>query len=296
MKYVVCDIGGSSIKYALSTEDGKFLDQGKTPAPGSLKELYEALADIYKKYEDVSGVAISLPGAVDPERGYTYTSGALNYYNDTEFVKGLSAYIPVPITIGNDAKCAANAEVGYGALKDVDDGFVIVLGTGIGGCLVKDHKVVTGKHFASGEVSNVIVNPEEPKDYENSLWYMQNGISGLLKRAQQALNTKKQMSGEEIFSLANNGNEKALQAIDRFARDVAVQLMNINTIIDVERFAIGGGISAQPLLLELINKNYDDIYDYYKLYNTPCARPEIVPCQFRNDANLLGALYQHLTK
>ena len=54
---------------------------------------------------------------------------------------------PTNITIGNDAKCAANAEIGFGSLQDIQDGAVVILGTGIGGCLIKDHKVHTGRHF-----------------------------------------------------------------------------------------------------------------------------------------------------
>ena len=293
-KYVVCDIGGSSIKYGLLDEEHHFLDKGKIDTPKSLGELYQALTSIYQHYEDVAGVALSMPGAIDPERGYTYTSGALGYYNNTEFVKELSAYIPVPITIGNDAKCAANAEVGYGALKDVDDAYVIVLGTGIGGCLVMNHKVVPGKHFASGEVSNLITDYHDPKNMKE-LWAMRCGIYGLLKHVQEALCEEVELSGIEIFDRANNGDEKVIAGIDAFAREVAIQIININTIVDLERVAIGGGISVQPLLLELIQKNYDDIYSYYQQYAFPCAKVELVTCQFNNDANLIGALYQHLT-
>lgn len=292
-KYVVCDIGGSSIKYGLMDEEGHFIDKGKIVTPKSLGELYQVLTSIYQHYDDVAGVAISMPGAIDPERGYTYTSGALGYYNNTEFVKELSAYIPVPITIGNDAKCAANAEVGYGALKDVDDAYVIVLGTGIGGCLVMNHKVVPGKHFASGEVSGLLTDYHHPKNVKD-VWATRCGIQGLLEHVQEALGEEIQLSGIEIFERANHGDEKVIAGIDAFAREVAIQIININTIVDLERVAIGGGISVQPLLLQLIQKNYDDIYHYYQQYAFPWAKVEIVNCQFNNDANLIGALYQHL--
>ncbi|WP_318532656.1 ROK family protein [Faecalibacillus intestinalis] len=62
---------------------------------------------------------------------------------------------PTNITIGNDAKCAANAEIGYGNLQDILDGAVVILGTGIGGCLIKNHQVHTGCHFSAGEFSFV---------------------------------------------------------------------------------------------------------------------------------------------
>jgi len=124
---------------------------------------------------------------------------------------------------------------------------------------------------------------------------MRCGIYGLLKHVQEALGEEVELSGIEIFDRANNGDEKVIAGIDAFAREVAIQIININTIVDLERVAIGGGISVQPLLLELIQKNYDDIYSYYQQYAFPCAKVELVTCQFNNDANLIGALYQHLT-
>lgn len=99
------------------------------------------------------------------------------------------------------------------------------------------------------------------------------------------------MSGKEIFELANQGNEKVIKGIDQFSLEVATQIFNVHIIFDCEKVAIGGGISAQPLLIEFIQKNLDAIYDNlgFDVY-----KPEIVPCHFRNDANLIGALYQHL--
>ena len=116
-------------------------------------------------------------------------------------------------------------------------------------------------------------------------------ISGLLQRVQEALETDKEYTGIEIFEMANKDNEKVIAGIDAFAKEVATQIFNVHIIFDCEKVAIGGGISAQPLLIELINKNMNEIFDnlHFDVYH-----PEIVPCKFRNDANLIGALYQHI--
>lgn len=92
-------------------------------------------------------MALSMPGIIDPERGYQYTGGALRYIDKLETVEVLKKRCPTNITIGNDAKCAANAEIGFGNLQDIQDGAVVILGTGIGGCLIKDHKVHTENIF-----------------------------------------------------------------------------------------------------------------------------------------------------
>ena len=216
--------------------------------------------------------------------------GALRYIDKLETVEVLKKRCPTNITIGNDAKCAANAEIGFGNLQDIQDGAVVILGTGIGGCLIKDHKVHTGKHFSAGEFSFIKTNNLDPISW-NHAWSTRNGISGLLQRVQEALETDKEYTGIEIFEMANKGNEKVIKGIDAFAKEVATQIFNVHIIFDCEKVAIGGGISAQPLLIELINKNLDEIYEHlgFDVYH-----PEIVACKFRNDANLIGALYQHI--
>lgn len=290
-KYLTFDVGGSAIKFALIQEDLTIIEKDDVPTPmTTLEDFVETIGKIYDKYADqISGIAMSLPGIIDPDKGFNYTGGALGYISNLNTVEVLKERCPVNITIGNDAKCAANAEVGFGNLQDVDDAAVVILGTGIGGCLIKDHKVIIGKHFSAGEFSGVKTNILKT-DESGWTWSSRNGIKGLLRRVQEELETDQTYTGREIFAMANEGNEKVITAIDRFAKDCCIQIFNIHIIFDCEKVAIGGGISAQPLLLELINKNWDQIFSKVGyLY-----KPEIVVCKFRNDANLIGALYQHL--
>lgn len=290
--YLTFDVGGSAIKYALIQEDLTMIDKSSVPTPmDTLEHFIETIGEIYDRYaSQISGIAMSMPGIIDPQKGYSYTGGALRYIDKLETVKVLQKRCPINMTIGNDAKCAANAEIGFGSLKDIQDGAVVILGTGIGGCLIKNHQVHIGRHFSAGEFSFIKTNCLDPISW-NYAWSERNGITGLLKRVQKELETDKQMSGKEIFELANQGDEKVISAIDQFSLEVATQIFNVHIIFDCEKVAIGGGISAQPLLIKLIQKNLDNIYDGlgFDVY-----KPEIVPCHFRNDANLIGALYQHL--
>ena len=151
--YLTLDVGGSAIKYALMQEDLTILEKSSVPTPmDTLENFIETIGKIYDQFQDqINGMALSMPGIIDPERGYQYTGGALRYIDKLETVEVLKKRCPTNITIGNDAKCAANAEIGFGNLQDIQDGAVVILGTGIGGCLIKDHKVHTGKHFSAGE-------------------------------------------------------------------------------------------------------------------------------------------------
>ena len=291
-KYLVLDVGGSAIKYALIQKDLNIIEKSSIPTPmDSIDSFIETIGKIYDQYkEDIKGIAMSMPGIIDPDKGYQYTGGALRYIDKLDTVGVLKKRCPTNISIGNDAKCAANAELGYGVLKGVSDGAVVIFGTGIGGCLIKDGKVHTGKHFSAGEFSFVKTNVHDVLS-NRYVWATRTGIYGLLKRVQEELNTNEKYSGIEIFEMANNGNKDVINAIDKFCFEVATQIFNVHVIFDCEKVAIGGGISSQPLLIELIDKNLKEI-----IINTgfDLFIPEIVKCKFENDANLLGALYQHL--
>ena len=126
------------------------------------------------------------------------------------------------------------------------------------------------------------------------VWAATNGIPGLLKAVQESVGTKEQYNGKEIFEMANSGDKKVLAGLDKFCNRLAVQIYKLQALFDPEKIAIGGGISAQPLLLELVEKHIEEMYQTGLKANSPIARPVVVPCQYRNDANLLGAFYQHL--
>lgn len=289
MNLLVLDIGGSSIKIAVMDENRNIITRDKVTTPmEGMEALFTCLDNIWNRYgNQVEGLTISMPGVIDSEHGYAYTGGALRYLEKRPFAHELSERYHVPVWIGNDAKCAAIAEVGYGALQGVEDAIVVILGTGIGGCLIKDGKVHNGKHFSSGEVSSLHLDVHHPIG-ETCNWWRISGILGLREIAQRYLETDEEINGEAFFQYVNEGNEKAIAALKEYATSLAMALFNIQAIYDGETIAIGGGISAQPKLIEAIQTAFIKIAE-----NEPVYVPEIVPCAFRNDANLIGAYYQY---
>jgi predicted NBD/HSP70 family sugar kinase len=156
---------------------------------------------------------------------------------------------------------------------------------------VVDGKVHVGKTFASGEFSSIRTNGDDGNDF-SGIWAVRNGIRGLLTSVQNALNTDDLLTGHEIFEMANNGHELVLKGLDEFCNRLAIQIYNLQTFFDPQVIAIGGGISAQPLLFELTEKHIEDMYQKALKANSPINRPNIKVCVFKNDANLIGALYQ----
>lgn len=292
-QYLVLDVGGSSIKVALMDETGAFLEKHQMPTPLDGKQhYYEVLNTIITPYLDkVKGLAFSAPGIIDSETGFAYTGGALQFIENLDIKGELEAMFYLPVTIGNDAKCAAMAEVGYGNLMDVDDAIALILGTGIGGAIIKDKKIHQGKHFSAGEFSFILSNYKNPAELRDSFAIISGTIG--LKASVAAASGKQDLNGKEIFQLANAGDEAVTAGIRQYCKNLAVHIYNLQTVYDPERFVIGGGISAQPLLFTLLKEELNNIYDAIPY---PIPRADITACRFGNDANLLGALFIHLSQ
>ena len=288
MSILSVDIGGTFIKYALMSRNGNIISRGKIATPKEGRdELVETIGRLFDEMPDVEGIAICMPGIIDPENGYCVTGGALRYNDDFYFRHVLYERCPVRIVIENDAKCAAMAEAGMGALKGVNDGLVLIFGTMIGGGIIHDRKLLRGKHFSAGEVSYILPHAEQKASYEN-VWGNRNGTPRLCRLyAEKKGLDPSEVDGLRVFNAVKAGEKEAIDSLTKFTRGIAVQIFNLQTVLDPERIAIGGGISAQPILIEYIKRHLNKLYAECP-YQIP--RAEIVTCKFQNDANLYGAL------
>ena len=294
MNITVIDVGGTFIKHALMNEQSEILQRGKVPTPQTNRaDFLNAIVDICQSYPKSQGIAMSLPGIIDTQNGVCITSGALDYNNGLHIIDELQSNIPVKITVENDAKCAALAEASVGALADVNDGFVLIFGTGVGGAFIKDHKVWRGTHFSAGEVSITITDPDTDSGNEENFFGYKCGVPQLCRYFAQEKNLPvDEVDGVMIFNAVEQNDPVAVDCLDRFTRRIAVMIFNLQMLFDPQRFAIGGGISAQPSFIRSIKKNLNTLYDdcWVQLPN----RAEIVACKFQNDANLIGALQNFL--
>lgn len=297
MNFLVLDVGGSSIKYAIMNEKAEFIEKGKTPTPmDTIEHFIDVVGIIFDKYKDrIAGIAMSMPGRIDSDRGYLYTGGSLEYNTDKEIVSILQKRCPVPIAIENDGKCAALAESWMGSLKDCDDGIVVILGTGVGGGIIKNKKLHKGKHFIAGEFSFIFTNNAAFESDNSHIWAGQAGVSGLCIPVAKTKNLPiEEVDGVKVFEYANSGDKDVLNILDDYSYRLVLQLYNLQYIYDPERIAIGGGISKQEILIKYIKENIEKHYN--NLVPNIMVKPEVVTCEFYNDSNLIGALYNYLTK
>lgn len=287
MTTLLIDIGGTYIKHACINEELGLFHKGKIKTPQDSREsLINAIYAIYLREEQIEGIAISMPGIIDSANGQCLMGGALRYNDGFKLQEALYQKCPVPIYMENDAKCAAYAEAKIGCLKQYNDAFVILFGTMIGGAFIKDHKLHRGKHFSAGEVSYIITNKDVLPIPEN-VWGNLCGVGRLCKLYAEELGLDCDcFDGHQVFEAVNDNDERAIKALDQYALEIAVQIFNIQTVLDPEVFALGGGISAQPALFDAINRNLEKLYANC-IYHVPHAK--IIACQFLNDANLYGA-------
>ena len=294
-KRLSLDVGGSAIKYALMGEGHQILEQGKVPAPREVREEFvEAVGGLYDRYADqISGMGVSMAGKVDQNTGYVVSAGSFPFFTGRNLVDELFARCPTHITVDNDARCAALAEMHYGSLVDVNNALVVVLGTGIGGAIVADGRLLDGARHCAAELSFLRV---EGQADTSDCWLWRGGAQGLCLMVQQAIGADEAPDGIESFRMYDTGDERVIAAIDEYARIAAVQLYNLQCVLDVEAVAIGGGISARTDLIDLIRTKLQAIFDAEASYGIPPQMPSVVPCTFRNDANLIGAWHDNVTR
>ncbi|WP_124067543.1 ROK family protein [Clostridium sp. E02] len=303
MEYLVIDSGGTFIKYALMNENGDILEKSKVPTPDykkhTLEDYLDVLYSIFKQYDgQVEGIAMSAPGILDSDTGYCYTGGSLSYLSGKNMIELLETQCNVPVTIENDGKCAALAELWKGSLKDIKNGIVLVLGTAVGGGLIIDGKLYKGNHFSAGEFSYVAVE-EENLDQMDGYWGFTNGVAALGKYVSEETGIpQEELDGVKMFELANKGDERVLKALDKYTKRLAVQIYNLQVLFDGGVVSIGGGISQQPLLIKFINKNVTELCEKhpFRKLSPYIPTPIITTCRFFNDSNLIGALYHFMIK
>ncbi|EFS01580.1 ROK family protein [Listeria seeligeri] len=287
--YFVYDIGGTFIKFALMENNGNIKMKDKFPTTAkSAEELVAQMVEKFLPYKKaVKGIAVSCPGVVDSEKGVIYQGGSLLFMHEKNLAEMLARECHVPVVLQNDAKSAALAELWLGVAKDVHSATILTLGSGVGGGIIMDGKLQSGYHLMAGEVSYMESDFDTEK-LRGEFFGRTGSAVELIKRIATKKNLTDKKDGEQVFALIAHGDEEANAIFNDYIYGLAVQILNIQYLIDPEIIAIGGGISAQPIVVERLNEAVAQIKAANPFH---AAKPNIVTCRFQNDANLYGALY-----
>lgn len=286
MKYLVVDIGGTFIKYGIIDNQFSILENNKVETPKNMDDFFVTMKKIYFNYMgDIEGIALSMPGRIDEKTGLAYSAGHLTYLNGVNIVNHLHEFINKPISIENDAKCAALAELWLGSLKGINNAVVLVLGTGVGGGIIIDKKVYKGSNSIAGEFSYIA---EGKADIFADYIGKKGGVSSLISDYADLKNIdKKDINGEIVFNRVLQGEKEAVRALENYCNTLALLIFNLQHILDPEMFSIGGGISAQSVFIDYLNKAINNHFENARL---ALVKPVIVVSKYRNESNMLGAL------
>jgi len=307
-KYVFgVDIGGTTIKFGLFTVTGelieKFVIETDTSNEGS-KLLPDTARAILAKLEEkgiplsnVSGVGVGVPGPVN-EDGVVLVGVNIGWHQPVAVKEKLSASLGMPVFVTNDANLAALGEMWLGAAKGANSAIMYTLGTGIGGGIIVDGKVINGKNGAGGEIGHVTVIPEGGSPCgcgKTGCLETVASATGISRLAKEKLATTEMrsrlreipiMTAKDVFDTAKTGDALALEIVDRVGYYLGLSAAQLAGTTDPEQFIFGGGVShAGEILLAAIKKYYQR-YAFSGVKETP-----FVLATLGNDAGIIGGAY-----
>lgn len=279
MSLCVFDIGGSSVKYGRYSEEG-LSELGSFRTPGTFREMKEELLTVFltmKARFSMEGVAVSAPGAVDCERGIIGGLSAVPYIHNFEIRKELEVLFGTAVSMENDANCAALAELHEGAAKDADHVLFIVIGSGIGGAVIINRTLHKGRNLFGGEFGYMLLEGNKSMSSLGSPVHMARRYSE---------EKGEDVEGSEVFRRADAGEALAIKHVDSLLDGLARGIFNLSCAFNPDRIIIGGGLSKREDLILQLQKRTES---YLQGKGADGLEVNIVPCQFRSEANLIGA-------
>lgn len=291
-KYLALDIGGTDIKYGIITEDGDVLYRDKFPSENSKYKILDAikiLADKYIKKDEIQGIAISAPGIIDSDKGCFITAGALRDLNGSYFKEELEAITGLKVSMENDVNCVALAEKWLGNGKDSKNFICLAIGTGIGGAIVINGGLYRGTNNMAGEFGFMIGKKIENSDSRMASLSLTGSTQFGIVDPYNNL-TNKNSNGKEIVELYKKGDAEASLVIKSFLENISVGIYNLIFALDPEKVLIGGAISADEIIIKVINEKVREIVNQHKDAKG-ISIPTIEACKFSNDSGMIGALY-----
>ncbi|NCA96027.1 MAG: ROK family protein [Methanomicrobia archaeon] len=280
------DIGATYVRLGIVSQDGSLItsinesvtDQ-RTPQ-GLVDQLLALYHRLPLKDYPIIGVGVGIPGPVKPDTGYVYVFPNLQI-EAFDIAEALEQALHLPIKVTNDANAAAFGEALLGAGKGYKVVQFITISTGIGGGLVMDGKLVTGRYGFAQEIGNMVLSPSGPRPNPSmnpGSWEAYCSGSALVRQANEA--------GFPVTHAGEVFSNPALKGlVDIWLNFMAIAIANMTTLYEPDIFVLGGGVmKSQKLFLESLQKKVND-------YLLPGLKEKllILPAKLNQDAGLIGA-------
>lgn len=297
------DVGGTTVKLGFFDTEGTLLDKWEIPTdtsneganilPDIAKAMDEKLVAVGATKEEVVGVGMGVPGPVTEDgvimKAINLGWGVFNIEEEVTRLTGL------PCKAGNDANVAALGEMYKGAAEGNDDVVMITFGTGVGGGIIVDGKIVAGKNGTAGEIGHMPMNPmeTEPCSCGNcgclEQYASATGLANTAKRLLKAFDVNttlryyEPLTSKEIFAAYAEGDMLAQSLVEDWGSTVGKALATLGVVTNPDVFVLGGGLSkAGQVLIDVVEKNYNQ-FVFHAAKGT-----KFVLATLGNDAGIYG--------
>ncbi len=286
MKNLVFDIGGTSIKYGVC-QDNSLTDTKEVPTHAEKGGTYilETVISLIQAHSDYDAIGISTAGQVHAKDGYIiYANQNIPGYTGTQYKKTLEELFHVPVAVENDVNAAALGEAVYGAGRDYSQFLMLTYGTGVGGAVINDKKVFHGSSYCASEFGAIITHSNarlSGGDYFDGCYEKYASTTGLLqmlKPYRPELDT-----GRKIFDALDD--DTVIRIIDKWVDEIMLGLATLTHIYNPSCIILGGGIMAQPLILQKIEEKKS------RFIMPSFAHVHIIAAALGNSAGIYGANY-----
>ena len=299
------DLGGTNIAVGVVDDHHRIVAEASLPA-GAHRPAEQVVADMCRAVElaldkagltpaDCASIGVGTPGTCDPERGVVVRAYNLNWF-DVPVCAMLTAHFGLPARLSNDANCAALAETVAGAAVGCRNMMLITLGTGVGGGIIVDGRIVSGLGGAGGEPGHslLVLDGEPCTCGRRGCWEVYASATALIRQGREAaaahptslLNRYPELTGRDVFDAADAGDEAAQAVLERYYVYVAAGITDLVNILSPEMVLIGGGISRQGERLLAPVRRYVERNCFG---GKDGAVPVIAPAKLGNEAGIIGA-------
>ena len=299
------DLGGTNIAVGVVDDRHQIAAEASVPA-GAHRPAEQVVADMCRAVElaldkagltvrDCASIGVGAPGTCDPERGVVVCAYNLNWF-DVPVCRMLTEHFGLPARLSNDANCAALAEVVAGAAVSCRSMVLVTLGTGVGGGIIVDGKIVSGLGGAGGEVGHsILVLDGAPctcgrrgcwEAYASATALIRQGREAAAAHPESLLNRYTALTGRDVFDAADAGDAAAQAVLERYYVYVAAGVTNLVNILSPEMVLIGGGISRQGERLLAPIRRYVAANCFG---GEERPQPAIQAAKLGNEAGIIGA-------
>lgn len=299
--YLGIDIGGTSIKAAILTQQNELIEKAAIPTNSSegvrvvLPRIKSLVLDYFDRFPNILSIGFGVPGVVD-RKGNVLVAPNLKEWMDIPFASYIRTFSDVPFAVDNDANTAALSELHLGNARTKDDFIYITLGTGVGGAIIANRKIFSGTIGGAGEIGHTIISYDAKQKTEHiyqlgtlESFLGRNAILELAKKElrkhpQSSIKQIKNYDVADIQSAAENGDALALEILEQCGNYLGIGVASIMNLLDIPNAIIGGGIGKSDFLIESACQ-----VARKRLLPSLSSRFEIIKAKNESDSGVVGA-------